>query len=87
MAPLRALLEDPAVKKTAQNAKYEILLAARGSGVTLRGLDFDTMVASYVLDPGRRSHALDQLALEFLDRQDDVARGAVRQGEGRDSVR
>ena len=55
--------------------------------VTLRGLDFDTMVASYVLDPGRRSHALDQLALEFLDRKDDVARRAVRQSEGRDSVR
>jgi DNA polymerase-1 len=36
--------------------------------VTLRGLDFDTMLASYVLDPGRRSHGLDVLALEFLDR-------------------
>jgi DNA polymerase-1 len=35
--------------------------------VELRGLDFDTMVASYVLDPGRRSHGLDVLALEFLD--------------------
>jgi DNA polymerase-1 len=30
-------------------------------------LDFDTMLASYVLDPGRRSHGLDVLALEFLD--------------------
>lgn len=66
MAPLKAFLEDPAVRKTAQNAKYA-LLALRGSGVTLRGLDFDTMVASYVLDPGRRSHGLDLLALEFLD--------------------
>ncbi len=68
MTPLRALLEDPAVNKTAQDAKYAILLLRR-SGITLRGLDFDTMVASYVLDPGRRSHAIDQLALEFLDRK------------------
>jgi DNA polymerase-1 len=66
MAPLRELLEDERVRKTAQNAKYD-LLALRRAGVTLRGLDFDTMLASYVLDPGRRSHGLDVLALEFLD--------------------
>ena len=66
MAPLRALLEDPAVPKVAQNAKYE-LLALRRAGLTLSGLVSDTMLASYVLDPGRRSHGLDLLALEFLD--------------------
>ena len=66
MAPLRQLLEDESVRKTAQNAKYD-LLALRRVGVTLRGLDFDTMLASYVLDPGRRSHGLDVLALEFLE--------------------
>ena len=66
MAPLRAMLEDPAVRKTGQNAKYETL-ALRRAGVELRGLEFDTMIASYVLDPGRRSHGLDVLALEFLE--------------------
>jgi DNA polymerase I len=66
MAPLRALLEDPAVDKVAQNAKYD-LLALRRAGLTLSGLVSDTMLASYVLDPGRRSHGLDLLALEFLD--------------------
>lgn len=66
MAPLRELLEDESVRKTAQNAKYDMLVLRR-AGVTLRGLDFDTMLASYVLDPGRRSHGLDVLALEFLD--------------------
>ncbi len=66
MAPLKALLEDPTVRKTAQNAKYDTL-ALRVAGVNLRGLDFDTMIASYVLDPGRRSHGIDLLALEFLD--------------------
>jgi DNA polymerase-1 len=68
MEPLRALLEDAAVKKTAQNAKYDVLTLRR-AGVTLRGLDFDTMLASYVLDPGRRSHGLDVLALEFAGHQ------------------
>ena len=66
MEPLRAMLEDPLVRKVAQNAKYD-LLALRRAGITLRGLDFDTMIASYVLDPGRRSHGLDVLAMEFLE--------------------
>lgn len=68
MAPLRELLEDGAVSKVAQNAKYDLLVLRR-EGVTLRGLVFDTMLASYVLDPGRRSHSLDVLALEFLKHQ------------------
>ena len=66
MAPLRAMLEDPTVRKAAQNAKYD-LLALRRAGIMLRGLEFDTMIASYVLDPGRRSHGLDVLAMEFLE--------------------
>lgn len=65
MAPLRALLEDPAVGKTAHNAKYDVLVLRR-AGVTLAGLDFDSMLASYLLDPGRRSHGIDALAVEFL---------------------
>jgi len=66
MEPLRALLEDPAVPKVAQNAKYDMLVLRR-AGLALGGLVSDTMLASYVLDPGRRSHGLDLLALEFLD--------------------
>jgi DNA polymerase I len=66
MQPLRDLLADSTIRKTAQNAKYDLLIL-RSMGVKLAGLDFDTMLASYVLDPGRRSHGLDVLALEFLD--------------------
>lgn len=65
MAGLRTLLEDPAVRKTAHHAKYDLLVLRR-AGVFVRGLDFDSMLASYVLDPGRRSHAIDALAVEFL---------------------
>jgi DNA polymerase-1 len=66
MKAFRELLEDPAIRKTAQNAKSDVL-ALRRAGVTLRGLEFDTMLASYILDPGKRSHGLDVLALEYLD--------------------
>ena len=38
----------------------------RRAGVEVKGLAFDTMVASYVLDPGSRGHGLDALALQHL---------------------
>lgn len=62
---LRELFADARIKKTAQNAKFDMLIL-RGAGVAVHGLEFDTMLASYVLDPGRRSHALDALVFEFL---------------------
>jgi DNA polymerase I len=64
-AGLVALLGDAALPKCAQNAKYD-LLVLRKAGVTVRGIGFDTMLASYLLDPGRRSHGLDALAFELL---------------------
>jgi DNA polymerase I len=68
MAPLVSLLADPAVAKIGQNAKYD-LLVLRSAKLALRGLTTDTMLASYVLDPGRRSHGLDHLAAELLDHE------------------
>ncbi len=66
MKGFRDLLEDSSIRKTAQNAKSDVL-ALRRAGVTLRGMEFDTMLASYILDPGKRSHGLDVLALEYLE--------------------
>jgi DNA polymerase I len=65
MAPLVAALEDPAVAKSGHDLKYT-LLALRRAGVQLRGLEFDVMLASYVVEPGRREHTLDSLALQHL---------------------
>jgi DNA polymerase-1 len=65
LQPLRELLEDPAVRKSAANGKFD-LLALRHAGVALAGLDFETSIASYLLDPGRRAHGIEQLSLEFL---------------------
>ncbi|HEX6071053.1 MAG TPA: DNA polymerase I [Longimicrobiaceae bacterium] len=66
LQPLVAMLEDPQVAKIGQNLKYDLLVLRR-SGITLRAIDFDTMIASYLLDPGRREHGLDALALQHLD--------------------
>ena len=63
--PLVAMLEDPAVRKVGQDLKLDLIVLER-SGVHLGGVWFDTMVASYVLDPGRRAHTLDALAVDLL---------------------
>ena len=54
--------EKPA--KIGQNIKYDAIVLER-AGLPLGGVAFDTMLASYCLDPGRRSHGLDALALEL----------------------
>lgn len=65
LAPLRAVLEDPSIRKSGHNLKYDrIVLEEEGSG--LEGMDFDTMVASYLVDPARRQHNLDILAADLL---------------------
>ncbi|HUL03540.1 MAG TPA: DNA polymerase I [Gemmatimonadales bacterium] len=65
LAPLRALLQDRQVPKGGHNIKYDWLVLRR-AGVDLGGVAYDSMLASFVLDPGRRSHALDDLARERL---------------------
>jgi len=65
LAPVRSLLEDAAVPKAGHNVKFDWLVL-RGAGVELAGVAYDSMLASFVLDPGRRSHALDDVAREHL---------------------
>ena len=62
---LRPVLEDPSIAKIGQNLKFD-LNVLRSHGVRLAGISFDTMVASYLIDPTRSSHKLDDLALAHL---------------------
>lgn len=64
---LRPLLEDAGVAKCGHNLKYDMLIF-RAHGVTLRGVSFDSMVSSYLIDASRSSHSLDALALALLGR-------------------
>ncbi|NWF55354.1 MAG: DNA polymerase I [Syntrophaceae bacterium] len=65
---LRPLLEDPGLKKYGQNIKYDYILLAN-AGIRLQGIAADTMVASYLLNPSRHRHSLEDLAREYLNRQ------------------
>jgi DNA polymerase I len=62
----KIFLENPSVKKTGHNLKYdyEVLLQ---SGIQLGGLEFDSMIAAYLLNPGGRQYGLDALAASELD--------------------
>jgi len=64
---LKPLLENQAIPKTGQNLKYDILVLKK-YGVELQPVGFDTMLASYVLDPEGR-HNLDDLAALHLGRK------------------
>ncbi len=65
---LRPILEDPAIGKCGQNIKYD-LIVLRQAGIELQGVAFDTMIASYLLAPERRSQAMDALAHDLLGLQ------------------
>ena len=63
---LRPLLEDPERPKVGQNLKYDMSVLAN-HGVRLRGVRFDTMLESYVVDSTATRHDMDALALRYLD--------------------
>jgi len=65
---LKPILEDARIQKRGQNLKYDAVVLLN-SGVDLRGIEFDTMLASYVLNPGKRRHNLDDLSAEYLGRR------------------
>jgi len=62
---LRALLEDESTKKVGQNLKYDMSVLANHD-VELRGIAFDTMLESYVVDSTATRHDMDSLALKYL---------------------
>ena len=80
LAVFKGVLEDPAVAKIGHDLKFDAIVLAR-HGVALRGLETDTMLASYLLDATRSNHPLEELALEHagykaLREEDICGRGA-----------
>ena len=65
LMPLRSVLEAPSTNISAHDYKAT-WLALRRAGIKLTNPHFDTMVAGYLLNPNRRSPALEALAQEYL---------------------
>ena len=68
LGKLKPLLEDPNKKKLGQNLKYDMNVLANHS-IHLRGIAYDTMLESYVLDSTASRHDMDSLALKYLGHQ------------------
>ncbi|MEM1403903.1 MAG: DNA polymerase I [Pseudomonadota bacterium] len=82
LALLKPILEDPSHKKVGQNLKYDASVLERHD-ITLRGIAFDTMLESYVLESTGTRHDMDSLALKYLGRStthfEDVAGKGAKQ--------
>jgi len=85
---LKPLLEDPEKLKVGQHAKFDMNILANcaisgdpAHGITVRGIAFDTMLESYVLNSVATRHDMDSLAKKYLDHdtvsfQDIAGKGA-----------
>src|SRR5471032_346484 len=71
---LKPILEDPSKLKVGQHAKFDMNILAncaiggdQANGITVRGIAFDTMLESYVLNATATRHDMDSLAKKYLD--------------------
>jgi DNA polymerase-1 len=64
-AILKPVLERADIAKVGQNLKYDIIVL-RGAGIDVQGVSFDTLMADFLLEPGIRSHSLDELSARYL---------------------
>ena len=61
----KPLLENSDISKVGQNIKYDFIVLAR-YGIEIKGIVFDTMIASHLLNPGTRGHGLDRIAMNLF---------------------
>ena len=65
---LKPIFEDKSIKKCGHNIKYDLIVMAN-EGIALDGVGFDSMIASYLLNPSSRGHGLDALTMEYFGHQ------------------
>ncbi|KTD34606.1 DNA polymerase I [Legionella moravica] len=65
LTALKPILEHPDIKKIGQNIKYDYEVF-KNHGITLKGIAYDTMLESYVLNSSAGRHDMDTLALKYL---------------------
>lgn len=61
----KSIFESKELKKVCQNGKYDIAVL-RSIGIEVSNFYFDTMLASYVLDPDQK-HGMDDLSEKYID--------------------
>ena len=81
LAALKPLLEDPGVLKIGNDLKYDLQIFALRD-IELTPYD-DTMLMSYVVDSGRSTHGIDQLAQRYFDHATIDANAIMGSGKSR----
>ncbi len=62
---LGPIFADERIRKCGQNLKYDVAVL-KVAGISVAGIDFDSMIASFLIDSMRRSHGIDALAHDLL---------------------
>jgi DNA polymerase-1 len=68
LSHLKPILENDKYKKIGQNIKYDMHIL-QNEGVQLQGIEFDTMLASYVINSIASRHNMHDLALKYLGKK------------------
>ncbi len=79
---LRPIFEDSKIKKAGHNIKFDLGFMC-GNGIKTKGVDFDTMIAAYLINPGSRQYSLDavtfaEFGFEKISKDDLLGRGRER---------
>lgn len=85
MENLRSIFEDEKKEKIGQNIKYEKIIL-KNYGIDLKGNFFDTMVASYLLNPSKLNHNLEDIAFEYLNYSMTTFDDLLGKGKNRRSI-
>ena len=78
---LQPLFEDETVAKIGHDLNHD-LIVLRNAGVDLKGIEADTMVAAWMLHPGRANLGLDHLSVELLGRETVPLQQILATGKG-----
>jgi DNA polymerase-1 len=79
---LKPIFENPKIKKAGHNIKFDLGFMC-GNGIKTKGVDFDTMIAAYLINPGSRQYSLDavtfaEFGFEKISKDDLLGRGRER---------
>ncbi len=83
LGALGPLLNNSKIRKFGQNIKYDWLVFKK-HGVELEGIDFDTMIASYLINPAKQQHNLDDISMQYLNVKKISTKSLL--GEGKKAV-
>src|SRR3989337_3644476 len=82
---LTPLIESAEIRKYSHDIKRQIILL-NPFGLRPEGYGFDTMIASYLLNPGRADHSMESIALEYLQEITGAGGGGAPGSEASNSL-